>query len=477
MDMGMRVTAGNTPFPVTTAVVARGPISGAVTYAGSVAAFNEEEIFPRVTGRIVEMSVYPGDAVRAGQVVARLDTAELSSKVGEAEAMLAVAQAGRAQMEADQVAAEHAITQMEKERAMVDAELTYTRSQLARTERLFAVGAVARQDLDSDRAALASGEARRDAATAKAEQARAMLAVARRKLDAADSMVAQARAGVATAGIVRGYADIVAPSTGYVVKRLVAPGVLVQPGMAILKTAQTDRVRLQANVGEKDVAAIRLGTPVKVSTAVAGQPSFSARVTAVFPFVDQGPRTAVVEAVVANPGRRFLPGQYVAMELVTGERASALTLPAAAVSRLGPRASVWVVNDGRAEARPVTTGIESADRVEIAQGLGAGERVVVQGREGLYAGARVRDVAAARPGEAAPGAPVKGHDHGAPGGRSGAPITPSETPAGRGAGEAPDQAGPAARSTAPAAGREMSPVTDGRSVPSAAPGGGDHAGH
>jgi multidrug efflux pump subunit AcrA (membrane-fusion protein) len=297
-------------------------------------------------------------------------------------------------MEADLVAAEHAVTQMEQELAMVTAELGYTRSVFARTERLFATGAVSRQELENDRTAAAAGDAKRDAAVAKIAQARAAQLAARKKLEAAESMVAQARAAVGTASIVRGYAEITAPSSGYVVKRLVAPGVLVQPGMAILKTAQIDRVRLQANVGEKDLASIQAGSAVKVTTTTTGLTPTTARVTAVFPFVEQGPRTAVVEAVVDNPDRRMLPGQYVAMEFVTGERTAALTVPAAAVSRLGPDATVWVVKEDRVEPRPVTTGLQTADRVEMVRGLGAGERVVVQGREGLYAGARVVETAA-----------------------------------------------------------------------------------
>ncbi len=75
-----------------------------------------------------------------------------------------------------------------------------------------------------------------------------------------------------------------------------APGVLVQPGMAILKVAQIDRVRLQANVGEKDLASIRVGSPVQVTMSATGQAPLTVTVTSVFPFVDQGPRTAVVEA-------------------------------------------------------------------------------------------------------------------------------------------------------------------------------------
>jgi multidrug efflux pump subunit AcrA (membrane-fusion protein) len=287
---------------------------------------------------------------------------------------------------------------------MVDAELTYARSLVARTERLFNTGAVSRQEFESDRAMAASAEAKREAALAKLEQARAGQAAARRKLEAADSMIAQARAALRTATIVRDYVDIVAPSPGYVVKRLVAPGVLVQPGMAILKIAQIDRVRLQANVGEKDVASIRVGSAVKVTTAARAESPVTARVTAVFPFVDQGPRTAVVEAVVDNPGRRFLPGQYVTMQFVTGERAGALTVPVGAVSRMGAKATVWVAMEDRAEPRTVTTGLEGPERVEIAQGLTGDERVIVEGHEGLYAGARVRDVSGAAPAsrEAAP---------------------------------------------------------------------------
>jgi membrane fusion protein (multidrug efflux system) len=181
------------------------------------------------------------------------------------------------------------------------------------------------------------------------------------------------------------------------VKRLFAPGVLVQPGMPILKIAQIDRVRLQANVGERDLPSIRVGSPVTVTLAGTGQPSLTARVTSVFPFVDQGPRTAVVEAVVENTARRFLPGQYVRMQFVIGESADALSVPREAVSRLGGTARVWVVKDGRAEPRDVATGLASADRVEIARGLVGDERVVARGHEGLYAGARVTDVSGTAP--------------------------------------------------------------------------------
>jgi RND family efflux transporter MFP subunit len=361
MDMNMRITSGATPFPVVVVPVERGPITGAVVYTGSVAPFTDEDIYPRVTGRIVDMPVYPGDAVRPGQVLARLDSVELSSRLREAEAALAAARATR--------------VQMEKELAMTEAEATYARAVAARTEKLFNTGAVSKQEYESDRTMAASAEAKREAAGAK--------------LQAADSALAQSEAALRTAGIVRGYTEIASSTSGYVVKRLVAPGVLVQPGMAILKIARIDKVRLQANVGEKDLPLIKAGSAVTVTTT--GGPPFAVRVTSVFPFVDQGPRTAVVEAIVDNPERRLLPGQYVTMQFLTGARSEALSVPRGAVVRMAGKAAVWVVASDRAERREVTTGLEGPERVEIVSGLQPSERVIARGHEGLYVGARVND--------------------------------------------------------------------------------------
>ena len=410
--MTAQVQPGPPVFPIEAAAVVREPIAGTVTYTGSVAAFSEEDIYPRVTGRIVEMLVYPGEAVRAGQILARLDDVELSSRVREAEGMAATARANRAQMEADLGAARHGVVQMDKELAMVEAELGYARGVAARSERLVGVGAISRQEYENDRSMASGLEAKREAARARLEQARAMEGSAVKKLEAADAMIAQSAAVLRTATVVRDYATIEAPSQAYVVKRLVAPGVLVQPGMAIFKIARIDRVRLQANVGERDLAEIRIGAPVVVRSLASDQAALRARVTSVFPFVDQGPRTAVVEALVDNPTRRLLPGQYGAMTIVIGERPGALTVPRAAVARLGRASTVWVARDGLAVRRDVITGLENGDRVEIRSGLAEGERVVARGREALYAGARVVEARGAAPQVPAEGVPAKERTHG-----------------------------------------------------------------
>lgn len=434
MDMNARVTGAGLAFPVTLATVEQGTVRGTVVYTGSVAAYNEEDIYPRVTGRIVEMPVYPGDAVKAGQVVARLDDLELSSRVREAEAAAASAQANRAQMEADLVAARFGVTQTEKDLATAEAEAGYQQSVAARDERLLGKGAVSQQEADNSRAMAAAAQARVAAARARMEQARALVASAQRKLEAADAIVAQGQAQAKTAEVVRDYVNIRATTSGYVVKRYLAPGVLVQPGMPVLKIAEIDKVRLQANVGEKDLAGIRVGSSVVVAPAGNAAEPFTAKVTSVFPFVDPGARTAVVEAAVANTGRRLLPGQYVQMQFVTGEQPKALFVPREAVVRSGDSASVWVVADDRVERRQVTTGLESQDRVEIVAGLDAGERIVRRGKESLYVGAMVADASgAATPAtRVSQSATAPASSHSGHGGQTGGTTVAQATPSAAG---------------------------------------------
>ena len=419
MDMSARVTGSGSAFPVTLAAVERGAVRGGVVYTGSVAAYTDEDVYPRVTGRIVEMTVYPGDPVKAGQVVARLDDLELASRVREAEAATVSAQAGRAQAEADVAAARYGIAQTEKELTTAEAEATYQVAVAARDERLLAKGAISQQEAENSHALATAAQARVAAARARLEQAKALVTSAQRKQEAADAIVLQGQAQTKTAQLVRDYVNIRTTIAGYVVKRLVAPGVLVQPGIPVLKIAQIDKVRLQANVGEKDLAGIRVGSPVTVAPVGNSAQPFTAKVTSVFPFIDPGARTAVVEAVVENAGRRLLPGQYLQMQFVTGERPGALSVPREALVRMGGGASVWVVAGDRAERREVTTGVENAERIEILSGLREGDQVVRRGYEALYAGARVTDAAAGAP---PPVPPVAG--------QPGSPATAAPSPHG-----------------------------------------------
>jgi hypothetical protein len=137
------------------------------------------------------------------------------------------------------------------------------------------------------------------------------------------------------------------------------------------------------------MARLRAGSPVRVQTPGGESRPLALRVTSVFPFAETSSRTAVVEAVAENPGRRFLPGQYVVMEFELGDRVDVVSVPKGAVQRVGEHAFVWTENDGAASRRAVKLGPADSERVGILDGLRAGETVIVSGHENLYAGAKV----------------------------------------------------------------------------------------
>jgi len=408
MDMSqMRPPTG--AAPVALASVRRGSLANTVTYTGTVRAFNEQDISPRITGMVVALPVYPGDLVQAGQLVARLDTAEIGAKADQAaqearqaqdgtqvaelthdlraraalqqaSAQVQAAEQGVADARAGALADLAAISDAQAGTRSAQANADYWATEIGREKQLVGAGAVSRQEYQNEAAQAQSASAALAQAQAKVAQARATASAARAKIQAAgrqaaaaqagermaraDVAVAQGRAVQAEAGAAaaraaaraaaaqQGYGRITAPFGGVVTARPVAPGTLAQPGTVLLRIAEISRVRVQANVAVEDMANIHVGAPVSITPPGGGR-TLAARVTAVFPSASDQTRTATVEAVIPNPGRRLLPGAFVTVAIASGAAAGdKMLVPASAVVSEGGAASVWTVTGGPA-AEPV----------------------------------------------------------------------------------------------------------------------------
>lgn len=393
--------------PVALASVRTGALADTVTYTGTVIAYNEQDISPRITGMLVSLPVYPGDSVRTGQIVAQLDTAEIEAKADQAsqearEAQLgaqvahlthrlhhqaalaqAAAQVGAAQQSVSEAQAEaqadqDAISDTQAGVQSAQANADYWKTEIAREKQLADAGAASRQEYQSELAQAQTAQANLAQAKAKVSQARAMAAselakirVAKRQVSAvqaglqmaqADIAVAQgqavqaeagasaARAAAQAAAVQQGYSRITSAFDGVVTARPVAPGTLVQPGTVVLKIEQIDRVRVQASVAVEDIAGIHAGSPVHIILQGSGR-AIAAHVTSVFPSASDQTRTATVEAVVSNPGHFLMPGGFVTMQIANGAAASKLLVPASAVVTQGGASRVWLAT-GVANAAP-----------------------------------------------------------------------------------------------------------------------------
>jgi len=287
------------------------------------------------------------------------------------------------------------------------AGVTRAKQELAQAE---ARAAGARANINSAEARVEQAQADRDSANGKIQEAQAGIETAQADVNAmeatvnsasvkvgqARSMSQQASAMLTEARTVRGYTTIRASSGGVVTARNISPGVLVQPGMSILKIAKIDVVRIQANVSEADLANISLGQTVTAHSIDAPNMPIAGRVTSIFPASDTTARTAIVEARVPNPGARLKPGQYLTVEIGLGSSARVLAVPTAALIVRDGQSSLFIVSDDglrkTAQRITVTTGRVNNDMTEIISGLQSGAAVITSGLANLHDGDAVTTV-------------------------------------------------------------------------------------
>ena len=394
-----------------------------------------------------------------GTAVARRDYEQAQAQINEAHAELGMErgalQAARADLNAAQQSREEAQANLEAAQSMTAdadaqqqaalADQNYWQDEINREASLLRAGAVTQEEYQREKAQAANADAKVRQAQARITQVKAQIRAAqstlgkanagiaaanarimqsqaaldsheahvlstsaaansaKQKIQQAQAGEAQARAVLSGANAAQGYSEIHAPSDGVITQRVVSPGVLVTAGQTLLRAAQISPIRVQAHVAESDLPAVRVGSRVVLDSQNANGRPLAARITSVAPAVDPAARTGTVEAVIPNPDRRFLPGQYVTMDIRVGQSANALHIPTRAlryhtVPSQEPLASqstvtVWTAapipgQDGQYTVRETTikAGISDGRQTEVVSGLTGGQQVVTAGQDTLKNG-------------------------------------------------------------------------------------------
>jgi RND family efflux transporter MFP subunit len=326
---------------------------------GTVRACTTATISSKVMGYVQQVSAQVGDRVRAGQLLVTLDARDLETNVKRAEA-------GRAEVQSAIPEADNAV-------AAAKANLDLARATFKRMEELAARKSISNQEFDEASARLKAAQANHEMARARRTQL--------------DSKMAQAEQEVHAAGIMRDYARISAPFTGIVTVRSVEPGNLATPGAPLLTIEQDGGYRLEAAVDESRLASVRVGQGVEVALDTVTS-KLSAHVSEIVPSVDAASRSYLVK--IDLPGIAQLRSGMFGRAMFPLGRQSVVSIPARAVIERGQLQSVFVVEDGTAHARMITTGRRGQDAVELLSGLSQGERIVSPVPAGLQDGARVQ---------------------------------------------------------------------------------------
>lgn len=196
-------------------------------------------------------------------------------------------------------------------------------------------------------------------------------------------------------------ATIRAPFAGQVAERHIREGNSINAGEAAFRIVDLDSLEATLSVPEREVAPLAVGQPVQLRADARPQQVIDGEVLRISPAVDGDTGTVAVTVGVAGSAHRLMPGMFVRAAIIHDRRAEVLTIPQGAIRREDGADAVFVAvaADGglRAERRELTLGYRSEGRVEVRDGLAAGERVVVSGVGGLRDGMRLQDIAALEP--------------------------------------------------------------------------------
>lgn len=326
------------PMTVELGAATRADVSAHLTVVGNLIALQTVDIAPRTAGRLLSVHVQLGDRVRRGQVLAKVEDREIVEQVRQAESAQEVSKATIRQRAAD----------------LKVAELNFERS-----KNLFQRQLLAKQSLDD-------AESRYMAAVAQFDLSKA-------QLNQNDSRLQELRINLQNT-------SVTSPVDGFVGKRSVDPGAMVNTSTAIASVVDISRLRLVVNVVEKDLRMVSAGDPAEVEVDAYPGETFKGKIARVAPVLDPATRTATMEVDIPNGDNKLKPGMYARINLTVEDRKNALVVPKNAVIDFDNKRGVWAPNqDNRAKFVPVTLGIEGTDTIEILTGLKDGDQFVTTG--------------------------------------------------------------------------------------------------
>ena len=308
----------------------------AVRYSGNVQARIESRLGFRVGGKVAARVVDVGATVKKGQVLARLDLADL-----------ALAETGsRAQLEAART------------------ERDLARSDFKRFDDLYAKGFIS-----------AAEQQRRKAA-----------------YDAAEARYRQAEAGLNSQSNQLAYGELLADADGVVTAIEAEVGQVVSPGQPVVRVAQSADKEVLIAVPEDEVGQLRVGTPATVRLWADETRTLPGQVREIAPAADPATRTYAVRVTLPNPPAELRLGMTATVSLAQASSVTGLSVPLSALLQANGQSQVWVYDPAGQVVHPVsvTLGAPIGNRVSVTHGLQPGQRVVTAGVHLLKAGQKVR---------------------------------------------------------------------------------------
>jgi len=356
---------------VETAKVESRDLQRSIEAVGTLDPNEEVTVSSLVEGTVEKLFADLGDSVRAGQVIAQLDTRELELAIDQQQAALQQELARLGLADANASVDEATTSQVRQ------AEATFEEAKLRldRTKRLVEQGVLPMQQLDEQ-------QARYDVAEAAVRSSRETVRNIR-------ATIAARKASLTLAEKKRADAKITAPISGYIKDRLVSEGQFLKSNSPVVNIVQNSPLKLRVDVPESAVAFVRAGRPVQFRVGAFPDRTFEGKISRISPALDQQSRTLKVEALVNNSDGALKPGFFANATIQTDRKDKVLVVRSAALFSFSGLEKVFVIENGKVAERIVRSGTRLDGQVEIIEGVKEGELVAVSNIENLQQGREV----------------------------------------------------------------------------------------
>jgi len=349
------------PVAVRVEAVRSGDAATHVEIGGLVQPGTSALVTSRLMAPVREVRVSPGDRVRRGQVLVTLDDRDLQAQVRRAATGTTAVEAGLGALQA--------------EREAVTAALDLARASHGRIAALHARKSATPQEFDEANAHLRAAEARLAAVEARTREA--------------EAAIGSATAGRDAATVTAGFATITAPFAGVVTEKLIEPGNMAMPGTPLLRIEDARGYTLDVRVDAAAITGLAVGDTVETVIDGPTPLALTGRVRELARAMQADGRAFLVRLDL--PDDPSLRAGMFGRARLPGAATDTVSVPQAAVQRIGQVASVFVVDGDVARRRMIVPGgVVAGDRMEVMSGLSAGERVVVAPPATLTDGAPVR---------------------------------------------------------------------------------------
>jgi HlyD family secretion protein len=345
-------------------------------------------ISPKVTAPVKKFFVQRGSHVKEGQLLATLENSDLQAAALDNQGSYKAAQATFDT--ATRATAPEDYTRAQLDLAQAKATLDLNQSIVNSRTQLLAQGAIPGRDLDTAKATLVQSQAAYDIAKQHLE---AVQQISRKAaLEAAQGQLASAKGKYLGAEAQLSYTEIHSPIDGVVTDRPLFAGETAAAGTPVLTVMDTSALIAKLHIAQNAAQQLSLGAPATLIIPGTTDP-VPAKVSLISPALDPGSTTVEVWLRVENPKGVFRAGTPVHATISGRSVANALIIPAAAVQTAtdGVTKSVMLISaDGTAHKHAVTLGLQTAESVQVLEGLTTTDNVITTGSYALDNGTKVK---------------------------------------------------------------------------------------